>query len=86
MIQGRKGARPLTPDAARVVVACASPYHHQAFRTADLADDGRHTTSSYPDAVAIAPDGTMQVLNHPQVPPPSPCRHLPRRRGRHVQL
>ncbi|MFF2512821.1 hypothetical protein [Streptomyces sp. NPDC058086] len=39
----------LTPDAARVVVACASPYHHQAFRTADLADDGRYTTSSYPN-------------------------------------
>lgn len=49
----------LTPDAARVVVACASPYYHQAFRTADLADDGRYTTSHYPDAVAIAPDGTI---------------------------
>lgn len=49
----------LTPDAARVVVACASPYYHQAFRTTDLADDGRYTTSHYPDAVAIAPDGTI---------------------------
>ncbi|MHA5049715.1 YncE family protein [Streptomyces sp. SD15] len=49
----------LTPDAARVVVACASPYYHQSFRTADLADDGRYTTSHYPNAVAIAPDGTI---------------------------
>jgi sugar lactone lactonase YvrE len=49
----------LTPDGARVVVACASPYYHQAFRTADLADDGRYTTGHYPDAVAVAPDGTI---------------------------
>ncbi|POX51224.1 YncE family protein [Streptomyces sp. Ru72] len=49
----------LTPDGARVVVACASPYYHQAFRTADLADDGRYTTGHYPDSVAIAPDGTI---------------------------
>ncbi|MEU9284542.1 hypothetical protein AB0D57_07360 [Streptomyces sp. NPDC048275] len=49
----------LTPDAARIVVACSSPYYHQAFRTADLADDGRYTTDSYPNAVAIAPDGTI---------------------------
>ncbi|MEU2286628.1 hypothetical protein ABZ614_32665 [Streptomyces sp. NPDC013178] len=49
----------LTPDAERVVVACASPYYHQAFRTADLADDGTYTTSHYPDAVAVAPDGTI---------------------------
>ncbi|MGW1785947.1 hypothetical protein ACWCQQ_43745 [Streptomyces sp. NPDC002143] len=49
----------LTPDATRIVVACASPYYHQAFRTADLSDDGRYTTSHYPNAVAIAPDGTI---------------------------
>ncbi|MFE0251358.1 hypothetical protein [Streptomyces sp. NPDC059010] len=49
----------LTPDAERVVVACASPYYHQVFRTADLADDGRYATSHYPNAVAIAPDGTV---------------------------
>ncbi|MCX4699223.1 hypothetical protein [Streptomyces sp. NBC_01373] len=49
----------LTPDAARVVVACASPYYHQAFRTADLSDDGRYTTSHYPNSVAVAPDGTI---------------------------
>ncbi|GAA3377192.1 hypothetical protein GCM10020367_51910 [Streptomyces sannanensis] len=49
----------LAPDGGRVVVACASPYYHQAFRTADLSDDGRYTTSHYPNAVAISPDGTI---------------------------
>jgi sugar lactone lactonase YvrE len=49
----------LTPDAARIVVACASPYYHQAFRTADLSDDGHYTTGAYPDAVAIASDGEI---------------------------
>ncbi|MFI0982495.1 hypothetical protein ACH4SP_36500 [Streptomyces sp. NPDC021093] len=49
----------LTPDGSRVVVACASPYYHQAFRTSDLSDDGRYTTDSYPNSVAVAPDGTI---------------------------
>ncbi|MEV7522304.1 hypothetical protein [Streptomyces sp. NPDC091371] len=49
----------VTPDAERVVVACAAPYYHQAFRTADLADDGRYATSSYPNSVAVSPDGTI---------------------------
>ncbi|MFC3577547.1 YncE family protein [Streptomyces yaanensis] len=49
----------LTPDARQVVVACAAAHYHQVFRTADLADDGIYTTSWSPDAVAIAPDGTI---------------------------
>ncbi|AZM51084.1 hypothetical protein DMB38_30820 [Streptomyces sp. WAC 06738] len=51
----------LTPDARQVVLACASPYDHQAFRTADLSHDGFYTTDAYPNAVAFAPDGTLAL-------------------------
>ncbi|GAA2116902.1 hypothetical protein [Actinomadura alba] len=76
----------MTPDAGRVVVACGSPYYHQAFRTADLSDDGRYTTGTYPNAVAIASDGVIAagsdsstssdvyLLDPPQLGPPSPAR------------
>lgn len=59
----------LTPDATRIVVACASPYYHQAFRTADLSDDGRYTTGAYPDAVAIASDGEIAAGSNSSTAP-----------------
>jgi sugar lactone lactonase YvrE len=49
----------VTPDAERVVVACGWPYYHQAFSTTDLSDDGRYATDSYPNSVAVSPDGTI---------------------------
>ncbi|MGW4032775.1 YncE family protein [Streptomyces sp. NPDC004838] len=49
----------LSPDGDQVVVASGFPYHLQVYRTSDLAEDGAYTTGSYPNAVDIAPDGTV---------------------------
>ncbi len=49
----------LTPDGRQVVIACAAAHYHQVLRTDDLADDGIHTTSWSPTAVAIDPVGTV---------------------------
>ncbi|MEV7324164.1 Ig-like domain repeat protein [Streptomyces sp. NPDC093970] len=49
----------VTPDGKDVVVASGAPYYHQIFRTSDLDEDGKYTSGAYPNAVAIAPDGTV---------------------------
>jgi hypothetical protein len=49
----------LSPDGTQVLVASGAPYFHQVYRSSDLADDGRYPTSSYPNAVAVAPDGMV---------------------------
>ncbi|MFF7979774.1 YncE family protein [Streptomyces sp. NPDC007901] len=49
----------VTPDGKDVVVASGAPYYHQVFKTADLSEDGKYTSTAYPNAVAIAPDGTV---------------------------
>ncbi|MEU9452742.1 Ig-like domain repeat protein [Streptomyces sp. NPDC048277] len=49
----------VTPDGKDVVVASGAPYYHQVFKTADLTEDGKYTSTAYPNAVAIAPDGTV---------------------------
>ncbi|WP_428986006.1 Ig-like domain repeat protein [Streptomyces pyxinicus] len=49
----------LTPDGKDVVVASGSPNYQQVFRTSDLNEDGTYDTDSYPNSVAIAPDGTL---------------------------
>nr|WP_189262939.1 Ig-like domain repeat protein [Streptomyces fuscichromogenes] len=49
----------VTPDGKDVVVASGAPYYHQVYRTSDLAEDGKYTTTAYPNSVAIAPDGTV---------------------------
>ncbi|MFI6289091.1 hypothetical protein ACIBCM_30840 [Streptomyces sp. NPDC051018] len=49
----------LSPDGDQVVVASGWPYHHQAYRTSDLAEAGRYPTAHYPNAVDIAPDGSV---------------------------
>ncbi|MEV6834585.1 Ig-like domain repeat protein [Streptomyces sp. NPDC051133] len=49
----------VTPDGKDVVVASGAPYYHQVFKTADLDEDGKYVSDAYPNAVAIAPDGTV---------------------------
>ncbi|MEU6667033.1 Ig-like domain repeat protein [Streptomyces sp. NPDC046727] len=49
----------VTPDGKDVVTASGWPYHHPVFKTADLTPDGTYASDTYPNAVAIAPDGTV---------------------------
>ncbi|MFD5540197.1 Ig-like domain repeat protein [Streptomyces sp. NPDC127079] len=49
----------VTPDGKDVVVASGAPYYHQIFKTSDLNEDGKYSSVNYPNAVAIAPDGTV---------------------------
>ncbi|WP_051940245.1 Ig-like domain-containing protein [Phaeacidiphilus oryzae] len=49
----------ITPDGKDVITACGAPYAHQAWKVADLSADGQYTDATYPDAVAIAADGTV---------------------------
>lgn len=56
---GNMGDLAVSPDGKRVVVANAYPYHHQVFKTSDLTPDGTYASDSYPNSVAIAPDGTV---------------------------
>ena len=49
----------ITPDAKDVVVASGSPYYQAAYRTSDLTADGQYPTDAYPNAVDIAPDGSV---------------------------
>ncbi|WP_405583658.1 Ig-like domain repeat protein [Streptomyces sp. NBC_01190] len=54
----------ITPDGKDVLVATGYPYYQQVFKLGDLSDDGRYTTSNYPDSVAVAPDGTVAAGVH----------------------
>ncbi|MFD9428392.1 MULTISPECIES: hypothetical protein [unclassified Streptomyces] len=49
----------LSPDGKQVVVASAYPYVHQVYRTSDLAAETGYPSDAYPNAVDIAPDGTV---------------------------
>lgn len=49
----------VTPDGKQVVASSGAPYHHPAFSTEDLSEVTRYTSTAYPNAVAIAPDGTV---------------------------
>ncbi|WP_051951206.1 YncE family protein [Actinacidiphila yeochonensis] len=49
----------ITPDGKDLVTASGAPYVQQVFKLADLSPDGTYPTGPYPDAVAIAPDGTV---------------------------
>ncbi|MEE4544792.1 hypothetical protein V2S66_22840 [Streptomyces sp. V4-01] len=49
----------ITPDGKELVTASGAPYFLQVFKLADLSADGTYPTGPYPDAVAIAPDGTV---------------------------
>lgn len=56
---GNLGDLALTPDGTQLVVASGSPYHHAAYRTSDLTAETNYPTDAYPNAVDIAPDGTI---------------------------
>ncbi|MEU6341433.1 hypothetical protein ABZ883_10865 [Streptomyces sp. NPDC046977] len=49
----------VTPDGKQILAASGAPYFHQVYRTSDLSSDGRYTTDAYPNAVAVAADGTV---------------------------
>ncbi|MFF2023991.1 YncE family protein [Streptomyces sp. NPDC058171] len=49
----------VTPDGRRFVVASGAPYEHVAYSTTDLSRATSYRTTHYPNAVAIAPDGTV---------------------------
>ncbi|MGF1429624.1 YncE family protein [Kitasatospora sp. LaBMicrA B282] len=49
----------LTPDGSQVVTASGSPYYHQVFKVADLSQAGQYNSSTYPNAVTVAADGTV---------------------------
>ncbi|THA76434.1 Ig-like domain repeat protein [Streptomyces sp. A0642] len=49
----------LSPDGRQLVVASGYPYHHQAYRTSDLAPDISYPSDAYPNAVDIAPNGMV---------------------------
>ncbi|WP_371330072.1 Ig-like domain repeat protein [Streptomyces sp. TP-A0356] len=49
----------VTPDGQDVIVASGAPYYQQVFKTSDLTADGKYPTNPYPNAVAVAPDGTV---------------------------
>lgn len=40
-------------------MASGYPYQHPVFKTADLTADGSYASDTYPNAVAVAPDGTV---------------------------
>jgi YVTN family beta-propeller protein len=49
----------VVPGGADFVLACGAPYNDYEYSTADLSQQGDYPATSYPDAVAIAPDGTV---------------------------
>ncbi|MFE7464910.1 Ig-like domain repeat protein [Streptomyces sp. NPDC057499] len=49
----------LTPDGSQVVVASGYPYKHQGYKTSDLTLGTSYPSNAYPNAVDIAPDGTV---------------------------
>ncbi|MER7397485.1 hypothetical protein ABT381_18475 [Streptomyces sp. NPDC000151] len=49
----------IAADGENVVVASGAPYKQQVFKLSDLSANGSYPTSPYPNAVAIAPDGTV---------------------------
>ncbi len=54
----------LSPDGTQVVVASAAPYYHQVYRTSDLRAEKGYTSDAYPNAVDIAPNGTVAAGLH----------------------
>ncbi len=49
----------VAPGGKEFVLACGAPYNHYRYSTADLSQLGDYPSDSYPNAVAIAPDGTV---------------------------
>jgi len=49
----------VTPGGAQVVLACAGDANHYRYDTASLTQEGDYASGIYPDAIAIAPDGSV---------------------------
>lgn len=49
----------VAPGGSEFVLACGYPYNHYRFSTGDLSQLGDYPSDSYPNAVAIAQDGTV---------------------------
>ncbi|MET9934314.1 MULTISPECIES: hypothetical protein [unclassified Streptomyces] len=49
----------LSPDGRTLFAVSGAPYRHLAFRLADLSVEHVYPTGTYPNAVAVAPDGTV---------------------------
>jgi sugar lactone lactonase YvrE len=49
----------LSPDGRTLFAVSGAPYHHVAFRLADLSVEHVYPTGSYPVAAAVSPDGTL---------------------------
>ncbi|MEU8696677.1 Ig-like domain repeat protein [Streptomyces sp. NPDC048680] len=49
----------VSPDGTRVVVASGAPYNHQSYRTSDLTPGVAYASDAYPNAIDIAPNGTV---------------------------
>ena len=54
-----QGDLAVAPGGSEFVLACGYPYNHYRFSTAGLSQLGDYPSAPYPDAVAIAPDGTV---------------------------
>lgn len=52
----------VVPGGSQFIVACGTPYAHYYYSTSDLSLLGEYTSSTYPDAVAIAPDTGVVAL------------------------
>jgi hypothetical protein len=49
----------VAPDGKDVVTASGAPYYQAVYKLSDLSADGKYQTNTYPNAVDIAPDGTV---------------------------
>ncbi|MFC8508510.1 Ig-like domain repeat protein [Streptomyces sp. NPDC057411] len=49
----------VTPDGTQVITASGYPYYHAVLSTTDLSEVKRYDSANYPNAVAIAADGTV---------------------------
>lgn len=49
----------LSPDGRTLLAVSGAPYHHVALRLADLSVEHTYPTGAYPNAAAVAPDGTV---------------------------
>lgn len=58
-VASNMAALQITPDGKDVVVASGYPYYHQVFQVSDLSAAGEYPTTTYPDSVSIAADGTV---------------------------
>lgn len=49
----------VTPDGKDVVTASGAPYYQAVYKLTDLSKDGKYVTTTYPNAVDIAPNGDI---------------------------